>query len=776
MHRIFLSSVVVLFLNVAVSEARESWLPLSGGDQTPLLEIESLLSPLSGHSRILECQYDKALLNSLSTFGGESSSKSSDSWDCTVLTRPLSGDSRGLDLYLTFTQKQDSVHNSGVAMAFDFADWDQQNYVMIPCAVYNGNRNRIVYRDYAQGLERSDLYRKDLPQTTCEVPQLGLIPGDPSRIEVNTSNTTTPVICMYSPSKRHAFIVLAEQGIPGSDGMTDNVFFVEESSDRSRAVLGVSMPGVREMKPEFIGFSASPDRGQTFRKGDQLTMRLRIYSFPADDIPALLDKFMSVRKDVTGPNFPRKLYPMSETAKIMTRNIDRRYYDGDFKFYCPENATWISFGWIGGLMNTFPMLVLGDAEHRAKVYNTFDFAIPRAQGESGYFHGAIDQDGRNFGREGYDEFPEIALTRKNADVLFWMIKQFMVLDAQGHEVKQSWKDNVKRLADAFVETWDKHGQWGNFVNNRTGDIAVYGTTSGAMAPGGLALASVYYGEPSYLNTAFAAAREFYDNQFVPLGMTTGGCADILQNADSETAVAFMTSLMTLHEITGEQRWFEMSRNLANLCATWTVSFDYVLPMSTPLAQYGAKLTGAVWASTQNKHGAPGFCCSSADPLFKIYRATGDERYAELMRDITHAYAEGIQENGYITERLTYCDCDSRGGRSNYPGGTGWNELNGILMSQEIPGIYLRSDNGSFYVFDQVGVEIAGEDKNTITLKLDNATPYDAEVKILVENKKDLKNPVGYTSFMEWPQISVGSTQTAYYAVDRKTKKVTRVNN
>ena len=76
---------------------------------------------------------------------------------------------------------------------------------------------------------------------------------------------------------------------------------------------------------------------------------------------------------------PRNLMPMSEVLTRMVRNIDERYYIGDqWEYYCPENADWISYGWIGGLMNTYPMLALGDEEHFRKVKNTFDFGLPRA--------------------------------------------------------------------------------------------------------------------------------------------------------------------------------------------------------------------------------------------------------------------------------------------------------------------------------------------------------------------------------------------------------------
>ena len=119
----------------------------------------------------------------------------------------------------------------------------------------------------------------------------------------------------------------------------------------------------------------------------------------------------------------------------------------------------------------------------------------------------------------------------------------------------------------------------------------------------------------------------------------------------------------------------MSRNAANLAATWITSYDYELPKSTELGRLGTKLAGIVWASTQNKHGAPGICTSSGDPLFKIYRATGNRLYADLLRDIMHAHAESVRPGGYTNERLTYCDADSRGERGSHV--TGWNELNGI---------------------------------------------------------------------------------------------------
>jgi hypothetical protein len=352
-----------------------------------------------------------------------------------------------------------------------------------------------------------------------------------------------------------------------------------------------------------------------------------------------------------------------------------------------------------------------------------------------------------------------------------MIKQFELLKIQGRakSINPDWERNIQRLADAFVSTWKKNGQWGRMLNNQNGEVAEYNTSGGVMAIGALALASEYFGNPEYLGIAIEAADFYYQRDFVAQGLTNGGCADILQNADSETAAGFMTSLMALYEITGERKWLEKSRQLANLVATWTTSYDYELPKETELGRLGAKLTGIYWASTQNKHGAPGICTISGDPLFKIYRATGNILYSGLLNDIIHAHAESIRPGGYTNERLTYCDADSRGERGTHV--TGWNELNGFLMALEIPGIYLQTDAEEFYVFDHVEAKIVKRDKNGVSLEITNPTKFDAEVAVFAEKAKQVNNPLGYNAFIHWPKVKVKAGETVLFQISKDGKVI-----
>lgn len=731
----------LLTIGISSASARGSWLP---AHPDPAKSI-----------RMLGCRYDGPKLIQAEELG-----PASENWETTTAS---DGDSACV---FTFRALRDMT-GAGVAVAFDRYAWSSDNYVMIPAAVYGGNRQRIVNRSYATGLDATDYYRRDLALTSNPIPQLSPEFGTPSRLELLICNASTPAIAWLDRPNKQATILLTDQGIERDGEVKDHGLIVEEAPDRSFATFVISAPGVREQKPEFIGFSPSPDRGISVKTGDSIVIRVTRLDFPADGVPALLSRFIRERKRHTPPTSPRNLMPMSEVRQRMERNIESRYHIGPVgEYYCPENADWMSYGWIGGLMSTYPMLALGDTLHLRRVSNTFDFALLRGYGPSGYYCDVLGADGKPLLRDAAKIQPGIALTRKNADLLYWMVKQFDLLRKQGREsaIRPEWKTRVRGLADAFVKTWKEDGTWGNYLDLETGRVAVWNTTGGVMAVGGLALAAKYYNQPDYMEIARQAA-DYYYRDFALRGFTSGGCGDILQNADSETAAALMTSLVTLYETTGDSTYLAQCADVANLCATWTVSFRYRLPADTPLAQLGADLTGAVWASTQNKHGAPGFCTQSGDALFKLYRATGDTLYASLLRDIIHAHAEGIQPNGRITERLTYCDADSRGSRGD-GGMTGWNETNGALMAIEIPGIYVRTDTGQTYTFDHVTVRKIENTAKEVILTLFNPTAYDATVTLFAENGAEAARPLGDNAFTGWTRkaaVKAGRTRTVRIA-------------
>jgi hypothetical protein len=367
------------------------------------------------------------------------------------------------------------------------------------------------------------------------------------------------------------------------------------------------------------------------------------------------------------------------------------------------------------------------------------------------------------------EFPQVhAMVRKNCDALLWFIKHFMLLKEQGYasSIKSEWEKAARQLAEAFVATWKKYGQFGQYIDPDTGEIAVFNSTAGAIASASLALASEYFNEKQFLKVALEAADYYYNRDVVKQGLTGGHCGDISQDADSESCFGFLESLMAMYHYTGDEQWLQKAKVQAALCSTWAISYDIKFPETSQIAKLQSNMAGAVWASIQNKHAAPGICTSSGDYLFKLYRATGDPLYADLIRDIQHAHTEAVDMPGHRTtnygfgtsmERIQPSDAEGRGSIGNYiHTRNSWTETNGMLMDLEIPGIYLKTDKNELFVFDHVEAKVVKHSKDETVVSLANKTPYDARVAIFAETSTQAKKPMSFVAFTHWPKVALQS--------------------
>jgi len=493
---------------------------------------------------------------------------------------------------------------------------------------------------------------------------------------------------------------------------------------------------------------------------------------------------------------------MSAILKYSAWQTDnyRWYEDADYKLYSldvVENffgyKKVFQLGWVGGMMNTFPMLYCNDSLHQSRAASTIDFVVDRMQGKSGYFYGFYCDGGvrtelkREIPKELINEHPDVkvAMVRKNADALLWFCKQFMLLNEQGNKslIKPSWETAAKSLARAFVSTWEKNGELGQYVDPENGEIVIFNSTAAAIAPGGLALASKYFNEPDFLKAAIDIANYYYNRDVVKLGLTSGHCGDISQDADSESAAGFLESLMALYWATGDSQWLDKAKVQAALVATWVLSYDYDFPPNSDLGKLNVHAAGAYFASTQNKHAAPGICCASGDYLFKLYRATGERKYAELIRDIQHAHTEVVETPGRPTvstgsrgswetnvksnyygcamERIQPSDAEGKDGVGTLSKNTSnaWNELNGMLMAMELPGIYLQLDKEEMMIFDHVEVTITERNKSGVVLQIKNPTAFPAKISLFSETSADARKPLSYTAFMKWQKIDIEAGRT-----------------
>ncbi len=742
-------------------------------------KIDQWLHPLNGHAVVSIQQYDGTNLIS----GHSATAKDPalpDGWEVLLDAKPVPSLPGALDVTATFILTKGEARSTAVSVAFDFSGWSRHNYVLVPAIVYNGNRYPSIGNGYNPGYPKEMYYNPKVPLTISNNPRLSAEPGKASLVELQTGNTATPAMCFYAPAMQKSFMVLTDQRSKwGNHGLT-----IAENAAQDSCSFSLSAPAMRKLAAGFGDFHPSGDKAPDWKAGDRLSLRMRLYITKSGSIPDLLITFMKHRKDITGTNQPRNWLPMSYYMGLATAICSNNFRELPAgSYYLPENNNDFQLGWVSGMINSYPMLALNNEKERDRVAAELDFVVSRLQGESGYFYGGITARGKLRPEKTNPAFPDIqAMVRKNADALLWLLKHLMLFKAQGYgaAIKPGWETAAQKLAAAFTHTWNTDGEFGQYIAPATGKIAVYNSTAGAVVPAGLAMASAYFNRPDWLQTARESAGYYYERDVVKQGLTGGDCGDISMDANSESAFGFLESLMALYYYTGDRSWLKKAEVQAALCATWTISYDPVFPPDSQIGKLQSKMAGAVWASIQNKHAAPGICTASGDYLFKLYRATGNPLYAGLIRDIQHAHAEAVNipphhittNNlaGSSMERIQPGDAEGRDAIGNFINTrNSWTETNGMLMGLELPGIYIQKDKKKMYVFDHVEAKLVKQDATGTTLLIKNPTQFDASVAVFAETGRQAMKPLSYTAFVQWPKAVVKAGETVQVKLDHNGK-------
>ena len=653
-----------------------------------------------------------------------------------ILTSITAKTAGSRDFTTRFECSTDQSRPASVSMGFRFDDWSKDNYVFIPGAAYNGNRFRCLPVEYAPVFPPEDR-RPDVPLTITDVPRLNLNQGT-SQIELLSSSTTCPAVGIYMPKRKKAILFL----FPDRSGLGQTGITIQESFDRKEAVLVLSAPGIRRLQYSGMHLNPSSDKGAMFLAGEKVEMKCRVYEFEAKGPTDLLETFMRHRKEMVENNHQRQTTPYSVALKdeIDLQN-DLRWFElgGYFKNGNGDSPFGhIQLGWVGGLMSTYPILKQGSEPGRSRALTSINTTLMRLAAPSGFLYGMY-KNGTLYGDNFDDNLkkPEIAMVRKNGDGLYYLLKQMAILPKG--DVRPEWTVSARKWADAFVVMWNRYHQFGQLVNVKTGDISVGGSTAGAIVPAALTLASKTLCDPKYLKVAEESVRMMCRRD-LDKGYTTGGPGEILQCPDSESAFGLLESLTVLYQATGKREWLTEARKAAALCSSWVMAYDFPFPKRSELGRVDARSTGAVWASIQNKHAAPGICSASGDCLLTLYRATGDPIYLDLLQDIAHNILEfmsrkdrpiGTNRDGYVNERVNTSDWEGSGGVGAVgDSSVSWCEVAIMLTCTDLPGIYVDVSRHRIWNFDHIVAEWVGPKE----VQLTNTTRLKARVRTVFEGK------------------------------------------
>ncbi|MGN0521431.1 MAG: hypothetical protein ACI4IQ_02205, partial [Eubacterium sp.] len=489
--------------------------------------------------------------------------------------------------------------------------------------------------------------------------------------------------------------------------------------------------------------------------------------------------------------------PWNYAFNVIEEKYNLRNWEDEYGFYKSSEAQggiyrqWQT-GWVGGAMNTLPGLIIGNSETKEKSRKTLDFIFNKLQHKSGFLYGVFC-DGRAYGDNFFDpENINIVMSRKNADALYYIAKQLIFLRENKKDIPDLWQEGLRRLADAFVTYYNKNGEMSQFIDIEKGEPYVSGSSSAGLVCAGLALCSSYYDCSDYIEAAQQSGEDYYKN-YISKGYSTGGPGEILACPDSESTFALFESFVMLYRSTENEKWLKYAVDTASLCASWCVGYDYAYEKDTQFYERRVATTGAVWASVQNKHAAPGICTMSGESLLHLYRATGNTAYLELLKDISHnitqylsipenpIYASYVWHNkpahtqklinrsiaktvfslsrsspaakkflaspyrkifnpcGRINERVNLSDWEGKNNVGEVPIGSCWCEVSVMLTYLEIPAVYIQKDTGFCFALDHIECSVKSKDEKSFVVELYNPTAYDSNYRVFIDSKEECKN-------------------------------------
>jgi len=261
-----------------------------------------------------------------------------------------------IDLHLRFKLTKGKMQQVRVALALTVSGWSKDNYVVLPGACYRGNRFESRHVSYPPLLTEPADIGPNVPTIISEIPRLNLRAG-PSQLQVLASDLTTPAVGFQTPRDRNGVWILTDPTTAlGISGIA-----VEESEDRLAATFLVTAPGLRH----DAGYRGSGmrlplgERGVDLKTGAEVMVRARVYLFESPEVQGLFDRFITIRKDLSGPSRLRNEVPLSAASKIHeARANGENWVDKSGYFAVGARDTpytdWQT-GWCGGLMTTLPL-------------------------------------------------------------------------------------------------------------------------------------------------------------------------------------------------------------------------------------------------------------------------------------------------------------------------------------------------------------------------------------------------------------------------------------
>lgn len=674
----------------------------------------------------------------------------------------------------SFQVKKGWLNNISYNLCFVLPDWNKENFICAPGACYNSGRferHKMVYPPFLP----ESKWEKDIPIITALIPGLDNFDAK-SKMDLLMNEITSKMLGIWLKDKSKCIWINLKNIPEGSNGLSINEDLIDK-----RLAIDITTPMVREPL-RFHGSSTLPswDKGICARKGDERIIELDIYSFDCRNFHEFYASFKKIQIDEKArPSLSNNEFPLSESWKLIENQYNEKKWSEEFGYYhagflppfVPAQS-W-SAGWTGGLALSYALLNNGNDISRTRALRNLEFFFSEAgQSQAGIFYATSD--GIEWGGDNYFVTEHIGSkdwihVRRCGDYLYFVIKHFKLLEERGEsdKINIEWLEKMLKCADALCEIWETNNHFGQYINPNTLEIIIGNSDAGSIIPAALAVCSLYFDEPKYIDTAEKALTLYY-NDFVSKGFTAGGPLDILCAPDCESAINMLESLVVLYETTKDNKWIEMAHIFSDYVLTWFYTYDVKFPPESTYSELGVRTTGSILASSQNRCAVPNICTLSGDVFWRLCRYTKDFHLMYIIQECVHNTQQYISRldkpiktlRGKMLSEGTIHECIQTGdwtgptGEIPYEYPTSWTEVAHLLSICELPGIYVIKDMGKVFVLDHLDVIL-----NFNELEIINNTHYDCNTTIFIENEIQMEQILPFNAISNSIKLHIPANET-----------------
>lgn len=392
-----------------------------------------------------------------------------------------------------------------------------------------------------------------------------------------------------------------------------------------------------------------------FKKGMVLRFSLYHHAGPADKgfhTDVWRQRLSMASRSLRYKSIPSQL---GKTAEYFTTCLKESHFHSGRGFSHRHDISEIFSGWCGGFAAAFAAIRWGDAIHdgafRRMGETMGDFICGKGLSPSGFFYS--EYAGGLWHEKTFWAKGQGIPMRNPSEGSCYLALMIAYEKSLGHS-RTNWEKALVSNLDAVLRCMKRDGALPQEVDGKTGHPLSWVGTTPATWVGALAIFSRIDEEGLRARRYLSAAKRiaaYYLKHYIGQERYIGGPYDTFMAPNMEDPYNLLLAYAELHRTTGEKRWLEAERKIADHLLSWRYVHDVRFPDGTWCRRQKVKTFAMSPASVSNKH-IQNWDTLADTYLLDLTRQTGDPLYAD--QAVQHLYASTqLVQKGQLPKRIPY---------------------------------------------------------------------------------------------------------------------------